>query len=427
MTDETALKWLQDLAAAMADSAGLELPPFSPIQAGYTYIGQLISHDIVPPTTTSGHPRTVTPGLNLDSVYGLKNDAHLYFDEDGYFVLGLKNRDLRRDQFGAAQIPEPRNDENMIIAQMHVFWQRVHNALLANGYGKAGKSVQRLVIQLFQLIVIEDFLKQVLDHRVFNACFRNDENYTGFQPGVIAPEFSHAGFRFGHSMVREAYSLNDQTAPALNRLFQSGQAIQSEFFVNWRKFFTSNPIDAQFANRIDSFITPLMLDIPHQSNRNLSIDITFANLSAGQKAGLGPGLNYMMSVQQGLNDNNAPPESIGLVRLGGRRTCAFGVRFDRLPLWPYLLLEAEVHCLGKHLGVLGSLIVAETLRNAIIHSRRSVFKKGGYRFKKAIGGMGKLGIKLNEIIRSDSAKDPYERKICMHHVVQLLTEMENRK
>ncbi len=31
---------------------------------------------------------------------------------------------------GVAQIPEPRNDDNVIIAQLHRFWQRFHNFVL---------------------------------------------------------------------------------------------------------------------------------------------------------------------------------------------------------------------------------------------------------------------------------------------------------
>ena len=59
----------------------------SSIPAGYTYLGQFISHDIVPKTNPRARGRTVSPALNLDSVYGNLSSDELarYFDDEGCF------------------------------------------------------------------------------------------------------------------------------------------------------------------------------------------------------------------------------------------------------------------------------------------------------------------------------------------------------
>jgi hypothetical protein len=57
--------------------------------AGYTYLGQLITHDIVK-STSNQDSRTVTPWLNLDSIYpSLKSERiNDFLDDAGRFKLG---------------------------------------------------------------------------------------------------------------------------------------------------------------------------------------------------------------------------------------------------------------------------------------------------------------------------------------------------
>ena len=100
------------------------------IAAGYTYLGQMLTHDIVPDSEKDQRRKPMTAAMNLDSVYWseerLKDKT--VFDEFGRFRLegiesnGIHGYDFVRDGQGRALIPEPRNDENVIVAQLHRIW-----------------------------------------------------------------------------------------------------------------------------------------------------------------------------------------------------------------------------------------------------------------------------------------------------------------
>ena len=65
----------------------------------------------------------------------------------------------------------------------------------------------------YQWLVRHDFLKQICQPDIYNAVVENgqctiDWNTDGFS---IPVEFSQAAFRFGHSMVRPDYTLNEVT------------------------------------------------------------------------------------------------------------------------------------------------------------------------------------------------------------------------
>ena len=61
-----------------------------------------------------------TPHLDLDSLYGQAGVEYLF--NNNKFILNSDNHDLLRNQNGKAFIPDPRNDENYIIAQLqHLF------------------------------------------------------------------------------------------------------------------------------------------------------------------------------------------------------------------------------------------------------------------------------------------------------------------
>ena len=61
-----------------------------------------------------------------------------------------------------AIIGDPRNDENVIIAQLHALFVRFHNRLADDLKAQRGdfREVQRLVRWHYQYLVINDFLKR---------------------------------------------------------------------------------------------------------------------------------------------------------------------------------------------------------------------------------------------------------------------------
>src|SRR5262249_55431914 len=124
----------------------------SVISAGFTYLGQFIDHDITFDPMSSlqkqNDPNQLvdfrTPRFDLDSVYGRgpSDQPYLYEDDGRHFKLGRRLtgaesfdpnvRDLPRHKSetsrARALIGDPRNDENVIVAQLHATFLRFHNS-----------------------------------------------------------------------------------------------------------------------------------------------------------------------------------------------------------------------------------------------------------------------------------------------------------
>lgn len=376
----TKVKWLADkgnamdvdlvaLSKALTQKAG----PRSSIPAGYTYLGQMIAHDLVAPRT-SPSLRTFAAKLNLDSIYASSNsNGFPEVDKD-------REWDLPRNPEGIANIPEPRNDENIIVAQLHRVWQRVHENIVRHGASQ--EQARADVVRLFQAVVIDDYLQRILQPHVFQAYFRRGERHLGFADDKVPEVFSHAAFRFGHSMVRRAYTLNSEAhGITLSRLFLAGKVIPDEFKISWSEFFKIDPErDPQNAMGIDTSITDLMTGVP--AANSMVQDVVLRNLQAG--VGLPTGLEYVTGLLNGLSVGSEyypkVDPALHLYRAVDDSVQVLGLSGDKLPLYPYILLESELQGQRARLGVLGSLIVGETIQNAIRTASPSVFQGGVYRF-----------------------------------------------
>ncbi len=110
--------------------------------AGFTFLGQFIDHDITFDPTSSLErqvdPEAIanfrTPAMELDNLYGSGRAAspHLYDQTSpGAIKLLLDHdapRDLPRNSQNVAIIGDPRNDENLIVSQLHLAFIKFHNA-----------------------------------------------------------------------------------------------------------------------------------------------------------------------------------------------------------------------------------------------------------------------------------------------------------
>src|SRR5262245_8458810 len=147
---------LLGLARAMFDHDGVEsLSPADPtnnatLPAGYTYLGQFIDHDLtfdaVPSFVELNDParrlNLRTPRFDLDSLYGAgPADSPFMYEPDpahgGQRVRlaigrdGADGSDLPR-YAGRAIIGDPRNDENLIVSQLHLAFLAYHNQVVGS-------------------------------------------------------------------------------------------------------------------------------------------------------------------------------------------------------------------------------------------------------------------------------------------------------
>src|SRR5215472_1906552 len=229
-------------------------PEESGIPSLYTYLGQFIDHDLTFDPASSlqrqndpdGLVNYRTPRFDLDNVYGRGPDDQPYLYEDGrIFLLGKplsgsalshkffardlprnSAKDVNKDLQARAIIGDPRNDENVIVSQLQGLFFRFHNRLAADHPNWTFLEVQRAVRLHYQWIVVNDFLPRIVSENVLSQVLPHLGNRTNVRKDppkltfytvrnqVFMPlEFSVAAYRFGHSMVRPGYRLNDDIGP----------------------------------------------------------------------------------------------------------------------------------------------------------------------------------------------------------------------
>ena len=220
----------------------------SGIPAAYTYLGQFIDHDLTFDPASSlqrqNDPDALidfrTPRFDLDSVYGRGPDDQPYLYSDGrLFQLGdvltgnalgqaLNAHDLARSSANPARaiIGDPRNDENVIVSQFQGLFRRFHNKVATDNPSKSFSDVQQEVRFHYQWLLLSDFLPTVVSHEVLHDVLPHLHESSNihlhppqllfyhFTNDMFMPlEFSAAAYRFGHSMVRPGYRLNDDVGP----------------------------------------------------------------------------------------------------------------------------------------------------------------------------------------------------------------------
>src|SRR4051812_17400243 len=283
---------LVDLAQTMVENdTGDEFLNTNPrLFAGFTFIGQFIDHDITfdntPLALQQADPDATvnfrTPRYDLDSVYGRgpAYEPQLYdpADRDKLFLTPNVNgvEDIPRDGTGRAIIPEARNDENLIIVQFHKAVARFHNAIVDYARSQGVRSewvfetARRLTRWHYQWAVIHDFLPRFVGEALVGANGSVYREVAGKPPVIslnyykptnrdgrpfMPVEFAVAAYRFGHSIIRPFYVLNQTT---LDRggvpIFGSpggfnlngGRPIPSDLVMEWKNIL---PVDPSFRAR----------------------------------------------------------------------------------------------------------------------------------------------------------------------------------
>ena len=181
-----------------------------------------MTFDQTPLTEQQVDPRGLTnfdsPLFDLGSVYGRgpQGSPELYDPRrPGRLLLARPNGvdDLPRRPDGFPFVGDIRNDENVILSQLHVAFIKVHNKLVDGGARFA--DAQRLTRWHFQWIIVHDFLEHVVGEATVNRFLvtrngriqvRREHYKPGYPHRPMMPvEYAAAAYRFGHSMVRAAY------------------------------------------------------------------------------------------------------------------------------------------------------------------------------------------------------------------------------
>jgi Animal haem peroxidase len=400
---------LTELGEAMSDPSPNTPEGDNPnVPVGFTYLGQFVDHDITLDTSslqdTLVDPLAVTnfrtPRLDLDSIYGSGPNAQPYLyqlEDPDLFLIGKTNsepgggdgsvptqlpNDLPRAESTLAIIGDSRNDENLIVAQLHLAFLKFHNKVVAGirdgsiiSQYSTDQSVfiqaREFTIWHYQWILLHDFFARILDQNQLEIVLNKGRRFYKFKEEPFIPvEFSVAAYRLGHSMVRAVYDYNRvfTTLPGgvipatLELLFQftakSGEfgnlaniPIPSDWIIDWRRFFEiDSTVTVGLSRKLDPFLVEPLKNLPNVPPPN---SLAVRNLLRGRSLGLpsGQSVARFMKLQ---------PLTKAEISTGKDGAIAVKHNFQiESPLWYYILKEAEIQGKGKRLGEVGSRILAE--------------------------------------------------------------------
>jgi hypothetical protein len=432
------------------------------IDAGFTYVGQFIDHDLTrdprpddltTPVDPFSLPNGRTPAFDLDSVYGggPGSSPQLYEADGVHLKLGaplsgsstdIRAVDLPRDTIGQALLGDPRNDENRIVAQLHSIFLRFHNLLadrLARAHPRWSKArvfdaAQQQVRMHYQWAVLTDFLPTIVGRRAVRAVLpsidvRRAQPQLAFDNPCtmnMQVEFSVAAYRFGHSIVRPIYRINTTVTDRLpvfsltgdpNKDLGGFRPSPANFAIDWSFFFQMEAErkigQPQASYMLDnSLVFPLSL-LPLPDTGTGSASLAKRNLLRSMQLGLPSGQDVArtMGVTPLRDDQiligkatDDPEDAVSITAV------APGFA-GKAPLWNYILAEATAGAFNVHdgridgpqiapmrLGPVGGRIVTETFVGLMAVDRSSVLYNPFFRPDPAFTRDGRFGFR--ELIRA---------------------------
>jgi Animal haem peroxidase len=385
-------------------------------RAGYTYFGQFIGHDLtLDPTPLEGPylepertPNYRTPSFDLDHIYGggPEESPFLYEGEVGEetFKIGSTTpTGYRRDlpvEHGmvlAGDLQDTRNLDNLLLRQLHAVFLKFHNEAIRQlspptpaltgienlGPGTLFERAQRLVRWHYQWIIRHDFLPKILHTGVWNHQEQRRLQHPDRTKSYAVPiEFSLAAFRFGHSLVRDAYRLNCRQKRAvigeLMALGQKAAPIPDDYLIEWGTFLgglpTSGPPAASSffdtsIGRAMHGLSPGTIRLSNPLERPDPSSLPVRTLLRGARARLPSGQQVAEAL---LAQGRIRPEDRLTTSQLTQDTCnrSGSVLRDNglernTPLFYYVLKEAELLAGGFTLGPAGSHIVSEVIQGAL--------------------------------------------------------------
>lgn len=378
------------------------------LTAGMTFLGQFLDHDMTFDPTSSlerqSDPEQIanfrTPTLGLDNVYGTGPGAspHLYDQRNGGGIkllveeIGTPGKfDLPRNSQNTALIGDPRNDENLIVSQLHLAFLMFHNAVVdyvkselkLSDAGEVFAEAQRIVRWHYQWMIVHEYLPLTCGEPIVDDILTHGRRFYKWRNEPFIPvEFSVAAYRFGHSQVRPSYRANfagHKGEPFFAFIFDADGTSNREDpddltasvraprrFIDWPTFFDFGDGEVRQNKKIDTILSTALFKLPGSvvasphpvsnpqslAQRNLLRHLTFS-LPSGQRVARAMGLPPL---PDGNFDDLRP----------------LGLDY-RTPLWFYVLREASDIYQGEHLGPVGGRIVAEVFIGLLEGDKNSYF------------------------------------------------------
>jgi hypothetical protein len=348
-------------------------------EAGWPFFGQYVAHDLTADRSPlRAHADLAalrnmrTPRANLESLYrgGPGGSPYLYRRDDPAKLLE-GDGDLPRNHEGIALIGDPRNDVHAFMSQMQLAFIRAHNRLVdrlrEDGAAEAElfDEARRALSWHYQWLIVNEFLPLLLvgPELVADLIARGPRHYRPDGQPYIPVEFADAGYRYGHSQIRQLYRLQEG-APELP-VFPDliGFCPIGDHRVDWALLFdVPGRPPAQRAKPIDGQLPRSLIDLP-QAITGAVDDAAYRSLAARDlERGQATGLPSGESVAELIGAHVLDEDELDLRRHGWE---------GETPLWLYVLRESAARHSGDRLGEVGGLIVGEVLVGVIARDPES--------------------------------------------------------
>ncbi|MFG1380671.1 peroxidase family protein [Xanthobacter versatilis] len=382
------------------------------LPAAYTYLVEFLRNDLVwerrtpdapglgpdafaPLPSLAGLLNRRSGGLDLDSIYDAPRDPQAVRRMLVGTVSPKPNgcphgrpprtgtandlpRHPRSSEPGRDRAPrmsDARNDEHLILGQLHVAFLKAHNALI--GSGLSFEAARRALRRRFQWMVLFDLLPKLCAPDVLeNVMAQGPRLWRVERPaGLFMPvELSAAALVLAPSMRRASYDYNlnfrnvEHSALVTRNVLGGGrdrpETLPEHHVISWEGFLPFAAEAPQRARRLDTVIS----GAPESAQA-----VATHHLLRGFRLGLPTG----QALARHLGLKPLKDDTL-LAALPDHQRVAALPFCEATPLWFYILAEAgnPEGPAGRHLGPVGSRIVAEALWTLALHSDASILSQG---------------------------------------------------
>jgi len=307
-------------------------------------------------------------------------------------------------------IADPRNDDNALLAQLTYLFHELHNMVVDrlpassdSGSLSEQKGLSRfsrarnVVVTVYRNLITEDLLPRLLHKSVLSRYAGQRDEFLDASDFEVPLEFAHAVCRIGHAMVRPNYRIQpgEEHQHGLKDVLRTTSSrrpwrmpISNTWVLDWSLFYELGNEDMNFSAKIQPHIAPALatntiVASPVDGDSLSSGGLYFRDFMRGAAAGL---WSVDSLCQHLLTTELADPvRSSRLLTDRQYRIDEIKKWLDRCPvqllsdeeekeicedppLLFFVLFEAAHEHDGSQLGILGSIVAAEALFNALDQS-----------------------------------------------------------